>query len=416
MSIRLQDIRSKLNEDNMSDLYDLTDIKITYDTKLGSREFLSSTLNLPRLITRIWVNKLLGEKPYVAINEEKVDLDLTPAVSPLLAYGTVIYVPFLNSLGEFKYYTLKKQDCKVLFEEDEVLKYLEFEIAKDKLVNGNIQVEYITYKYTFENNICLHSRYSKDTVYYDNVKISDFMLPFVYRLTLNADNIGTPVWWNAKDSIIDTYYTYSEMMFNIEIQRPINAIATNLTLSALEEEQIRMATTRQFTYVPRDIDTGTPDWQTFGGDFNPAPYLKLIDTNLHIISLNSYLGSKYLSFDKATNVAKTAREVTYSQNDLYISVALVQQTLEQLLQQLLKRYALLKLNNANADIKISFEDGVFESPAEMRQQMSLDVNAGLISREFYISKIYKNEDIDLVMPNTSTNVFVEEVYVDETAT
>ena len=88
----------------------------------------------------------------------------------------------------------------------------------------------------------------------------------------------------------------------------------------------------------------------------------------------------------------------------------------QLLKQLLKRYALLKLNNANADIKISFEDGVFESPAEMRQQLSLDVNAGLISREFYISKIYKNEDINLVMPKNSNHTFIEDVYVDETAT
>ena len=385
----------KINNDKF-DLYNQKEYNRVYVNGYGEYTFTSGTLQLPKLITRIWVNKLVGEQPVVKLNNEVItNIDYNRLILPLLAYGTVFVIPYINSKNEFDFTVLNEKEVSQYLITDDDLVYLRFNKKFEYIENGNKKADTFEYIYEIEDGICVHTRINKNrNTYvdgYNKTKISNNMFPFCEQLKINADDVGSPIWWNASGLIMDCYKVFHDIMLNTDIQRPINAIPVFLDPRNDSGELKFHARNSQFTHVSTNDEKQT--WQTFGGNYNPNPYIQSMDIILNQISLLCGLGSKYLSFDRTQNAVRTAREVSLNQNDLFINVNMIRQTVDNVLEKLVSRYSLLVHNKEdNLNIEIIFEDGIFTSQEEYRQQLILDFNNGAISKEFYLSEIYPDVD------------------------
>ena len=385
----------KINNDKF-ELYNQKEFERMYVNGFGEYTFTSGTLQLPKLITRIWVNKLIGEPPIVKLNNEIIsNIDYNRLILPLLAYGTVFVIPYINSKNEFDFTVLNEKEISQYLITDDDLVYLRFNKKFEYIENGNKKTDTVEYVYEMEDGICVHTRINKNkNIYvdgYNKTKISNNMFPFCEQLRINADDIGSPIWWNASGLIMDCYKVFHDIMLNTDIQRPVNAIPIFLTPRTDTDELKLHARNSQFTHISTNDENQS--WQTFGGNYNPSPYIQSMDIILNQISLLCGLGSKYLSFDRTQNAVRTAREVSLNQNDLFINVNMIRQTVDNILEKLVARYSLLVHNKEdNLNIEIIFEDGIFTSQEEYRQQLILDFNNGAITKEFYLSEIYPDVD------------------------
>lgn len=385
----------KINNDKF-DLYNQKEYERMYVNGFGEYTFTSGTLQLPKLITRIWVNKLVGEPPVVKLNNEIIsNIDYNRLILPLLAYGTVFVIPYINSKNEFDFTVLNEKEVSQYLITDDDLVYLRFNKKFEYIENCNKKTDTVEYVYEMEDGICVHTRINKNkNIYvdgYNKTKISNNMFPFCEQLKINADDVGSPIWWNASGLIMDCYKVFHDIMLNTDIQRPINAIPIFLTKRTDTDKLKLHARNSQFTHISTNDENQS--WQTFGGNYNPSPYIQSMDIILNQISLLCGLGSKYLSFDRTQNAVRTAREVSLNQNDLFINVNMIRQTVENVLEKLVARYSLLVHNKEdNLHIEIIFEDGIFTSQEEYRQQLILDFNNGAITKEFYLSEIYPDVD------------------------
>ena len=407
----------KINADKF-DLYNQKEYNRIYVNGYGEYTFTSGTLQLPKLITRIWVNKLVGESPVVKLDNEVItNIDYNRLILPLLAYGTVFVIPYINSKNEFDFTVLNEKEVSQYLITDDDLVYLRFNKKFEYIENGNKKTDTVEYIYEMEDGICVHTRINKNrNTYvdgYNKTKISNNMFPFCEQLKINADDVGSPIWWNASGLIMDCYKVFHDIMLNTDIQRPINAIPVFLDPRNDSGELKFHARNSQFTHVSTNDEKQT--WQTFGGNYNPSPYIQSMDIILNQISLLCGLGSKYLSFDRTQNAVRTAREVSLNQNDLFINVNMIRQTVDNVLEKLVARYSLLVHNKEdNLNIEIIFEDGIFTSQEEYRQQLILDFNNGAISKKFYLSEIYPDIDFsefetqDIQKPEV-INVFEESI-------
>lgn len=385
-----------INHNNITktSLYNQKVLSRQYINGLGQVTSTSGTLQLPKLITRVWANKLVGEPPIIKLNGVAIEnIDYNKLVLPLLAYGTMFVTPFINSRDEFDFSVLNEDEIKQYLLKDDELNYLSFVKKHEYIVNGVKKATNIEYIYEMLDGVCVHTRtdtFNNQIVDgYNKTKISNNMFPFCERLKINADEIGSPIWWNASGLIMDCYKIFHDIMLNTDIQRPINAIPLYLTPRTNVSELVSRFS--QFTHIPTNNEDDK--WQTFGGNYNPAPYIQSMDVILNQISLLCGLGSKYLSFDRTNNAVRTAKEVSLNQNDLFINVNMVRQTLGNVLNKLITRYSLLVHNKEdNVNAEIIFEDGIFTSQEEYRQQLILDFNSGAISKEFYLSQIYPDVD------------------------
>lgn len=373
----------------------------------------TATLKLPKLITRIWTVKQVGELPDVTLNGKPLDdsglnskplEDIGEAISTLFGLGKCFIVPFEKSNGTMGYDIIHNWNVDGLtyFEEDEKLVSLKYSRNEDFLEGEKVKSEtvnythklvkgyYYLYKHVYRNNtkVILHDETSP---------ISEGrMLPFELKLKINHDCSGVPVWANAIEQIYDADKANNEMHDVMERLKPIVGIPSGLMEESMRSDGSKVRTLSQyhkmFAIIPGLNDN--QEWKYFGGGFDPDPYIKLIDFTLNNISEHSGLGHRALSYDRATGQIKTATEVVFSNNDVMVNQSMLNQTSEELVKGLVEVAYYIENKEWPKSIEVTFNDAVFDNKADYYEQLKYDMAQGNISLEFYLGEIYKDQTAD----------------------
>lgn len=404
---------------NIHDFYNKAEITTDYLTGEGTPcTFSSGTLSLPKLISRIWTTRQVGELPTVTVGDKSIQedmfpndilKDIAPLVNKLMAYGKVIVVPYTNTLGEIAFDVMSEYDNSVkYFQTDGNLEQLEYRVLTEFLVDKVIKTKTVYHIYYKEGNSFYYQRYFKENKgivylndpngnpYNGSSPISeDEMPPFIINLRLNADSLGLPVYYNAIKNIEDSDKTYHEMLNVMELLRPIVGIPQALLGSDNRNEKKFTVSSvhRMFAYIPGMSEI--MDWKYFGGTFDPTPYLNALDVQLNLVSIHSGLGHRFLSFDRNTGGTKTATEVSYGQQDLFINQVMINQTINELLIKMV-RSSWQILNDEWLDaknIKVKFEDSIYNNVLEYRAQLTHDRATKEINQEWYLSQMYPSEKV-----------------------
>jgi len=377
-------------------------------------KFKTSSLRLPKLITRIWTTRMIGEEPTIKENNTEIDnaeilTNIETAVNDLFAFGTTFIVPFLDYRNEYSYKSIPIQNINKYFAKDGNLEYLEYTETQQVMENGTIRNVAVKSIHNLVNNSYFFKQFyeSANGIVYVNRNTgeqpitSGYMLPTIVELNVNEDSIGEPIYINATGLICDADKVYHEMINTMDLLRPIVAVPQSLTDDTPRDENgneivVLSGTSRLFSKI-QGVTEGENKIDYFGGNFNPEPYIKALNLVLNEISKQVGLGHRYLTFDKETGI-RTATEVIANQSDLFINQLLLNQSIERLIKAIAKGYLALTQNKyRNVDptnvISVEFKDSVFNSEIEYREQLRKDVLTGIISNEFYLKETYKVEDV-----------------------
>lgn len=377
-------------------------------------EFKSATLNLPKLISRIWTIKQVSELPMIKINDVDVDeifnqavlKDIAVPINKLLALGTIFVVPYVNTRNELTYETIAQDDNITALSHysiDDELVFLKYTRSEKLFIDNEVVIKQVTTHHYMADNVYYCQRYYEENnkrYYLDDMDgkqpiSNDKMLPFKVELRINADAYGLPIYANAVNLIEDCNKTYHEMINAMELLRPIVAIPQSLASSSeRNNDDVAMISNyhRVFAIIP-GMDASETDWKYFGGNFNPNGYIEALNNQLSDVSIQCGFGRKYLSYDKQDGM-KTATEVIFSQNDMFVSQLMINQTMALLIKRLISSFYYLRFKTFNEEIDVVFEDSVYNSETEYFKCLEFDVMNGLISKEFYLKERYPNQNIE----------------------
>lgn len=384
-----------------------------------------ASLSLPKLITRIHASNQLAETPLVNVNgvidREAYDYeDLEIMLTTLFAYGTIVTIPSKNKKGEVIYEILTQGNCKNLqyYEDYDELVFLSYIQKKKLFINGEIVDREVTYKHTLIDGVYYLQEfyYDKNNMIYLNgndgtqpISIGK-MLPKVFKLKLNADVCGVPVYANAASLIIDADKIYIDKNDERELLKSVVAVPGNLINFKDDRGDGQVSnlsqTSRIFLNISGFSDDNELPWQQFGGGFSPQSFIDDLNFTLHMISLHSGLGSRYLSYDKNTGV-KTATEVKVANTDFSISKDMLNKSTKELVEYLFEiKYYFDNLTLFDGEVIIEFQDNVILSDETKEQKLFKDYTAGVITKEFYFEQSYKFYDF-------SEEELVNAIQVDE---
>lgn len=375
-------------------------------------KFTTASLNLPKMITNMWVTRQIGEKPIIKLNDEhqEVPIDFKDMITKLYAYGKVIVVPYVNSFNEFHYVALTN------------LTQIDYTVLDGRLVRLLFKVESMSEYFLYQLDPEFGLRQQRGTVDNSGVfqAITDWepslLQPFYLELNINAYKYPIPIWGNAVHLIEDANQTHHEMMLAMNLLRPIVSVPPTLEVNSYrKDEEVKPAilhkNMRLFSYNPAlSDDYNKLDY--FGGTFNPEPYTKAMNYILSQIGILCGLGREALVFDPNTNSAarnpRTATEVLMSQNDIYINQNFLSEVTKDAIFKLVKEY--YTFININTDeLEVIIQDNILDDEAKFMNMLFEDYQLGVISKEFYLSKRYpdyKPEDImsKNVVDNSTSNV------------
>lgn len=410
--------------------YNQDELKQTQYTGNGTSVTVkSATLMLPKLIVKEVVSKQIGEFPSVKIGESEADQEketskviddkilksLNKAVTKIFAYGEGFLIPSLNLKGQVVTDVVVEDGNAFNInyaETDGSLERLQYSKRENRVIGNEIVTKTIIYDHYMEKDVYRFKKYYEEDdkkIYLDGndgtKSISDTrMLPSRQCLYLNADDDPTPVYANAKRLIEDANKVYHEMMNVMELQRPVVGIPSDLVGNEARESNKDMALMSEVHRIfARVFGVEGDKWEYFGGEYDPEPYLKLLNFLLHSISQQSGLGHRYLTYDRESGTVRTATEVLSTQSDLYINQAMLNQTVEGIINEIVIAYFYLTSMTSeflsDEDIKIEFGDSVYNSEQEKRDQLKFDMSQGFITKKFYLGEIYPHANTADILSN-----------------
>lgn len=349
------------------------------------QEFSSATLNLPKTITKIWLYRLVGETPSITYGDEPLDLDKIPyikLISQGLAYGKIVVIPYLNTIGEYQIEIRTMDEIKELSERNGRIYYLNYKTNEtDNTYIYNRDND--SYQYIQKDNF-----HETADIVIDNVKPQ----PFICNLESTDSRTARPVWSDGYHLIEDCNKTYHEMMNAMELLRPIVGIPQSLTRDKDRRggniPYSMSSLNRMFAVIP-GLEGDQLNWNYFGGTFDPEPYVKTLNMQLANLGQAVGLGKTYLKYEDKAPERRTATEVEFSMNDVFIYQKLLAKQIEswviQLVAQMFEAYSI----NYNMElIGIEFEDSIHNSATEDTRQLEFDLVNEVIQPEFYLKQRY----------------------------
>jgi len=389
---------------NWHAIYNMGDYTMTYRTGQGNDHFTFKTasLNLPKVITRQWVMRQIGEDPIIKFNDERIvsSLDYTDMVTKLFAYGRVIVIPYVDDFGEFRYYCISNFS--------NITYALNSGRLESLMIESGMRTEYYEYQLMLPQNQMLYRTVKKETEDQDSPIVSwtdwepVLLEPFYLELRLNADRYPIPIWGNAVDLIEDVNIAHHELMVSMNLQRPIilvpNDASSGLTGVNMNAPFFLSEIHRAMRSHPNIPDEYT-DIKQFGGNFSPKPYIDSINYMLAQIGVICGLGKTALSFSDTANRNNsrvTATEIMFNTNDEYISQTMLNKITAKAIK-ILEASRLSYEHNTTIevnDLEVKIQDNLQNEKASFNMMLLEDHNKGLISDDFYLQQRYPDFDIN----------------------
>ena len=388
--------------------------KITYvDTTGKSGEFKTASLRLPWIISKLWTNKLIGEKPYVFYTSDKevtkkerervpYDIETDYLIQELLESGKVCFIP--KNSGD-KFYIEMIPNYTYVENEDGRLLYFEYTKQNINVLKDGIPVKVsIKTKYFIDQNnkAFVQESYTGDwTITFEPVYLGEELPPMIIGLKNDK-----PIWFNAAELIKDANNVYTEMLYDMDLSRKLLALPDRFINKTNPRDKLMTSisdTHRAVRTMPmgsdKDDKAGSPQW--FEGKFNPEPFLDALNFQLHLISLNCYFGSRYLSYDKVSNQI-TATEINSADNDLYINRLSLIPYVDEIYKHIVKTFDMLS-DKPIREVQLEHNDSIFDSQDKLNTQLSLDAGNGLISNRQYLIERYDldSDEIEEWLPEPS---------------
>lgn len=392
-------------------IYNMGDKTTTFNTRGGKFSFKSASLQLPKLITRSWVVRMLGEHPKLTFNNEIIhsDIDYTDMITKLFAYGKIIVVPYINDFNEFKYYCIHNFNNL-----DVVL----LSGAITQLTIPTMSNQYYQYQLDLPSNRMLVREVIEDEEKLMR-PISEWeptvLTPFYLELNINADRYPVPIWGNAVDLIEDANIAHHELMIAMNLQRPIVLIPDTVggaglhsdTNTGIEAPYFLSEHMRAISTIS-GLDQDLQMIKQIGGNFDPKPYVDSLNYMLSQIGVLCGLGKDALNFKEqggTSNSRVTATEIVYAQNDAYVNSNMVKRIVA-------KAIAILESAKLSYDkgqeidyrlIDVFVQDNLADNKQEFNAMLSEDYRLGVISKEFYLSQRYPEFNINDIINKEITN-------------
>jgi len=368
--------------------------------------FTTASLNLPKMITRMWVTRQIGESPLIKHGDDV--LDNVPCIEDMImklyAFGRIIVVPFINDFGDFEYFTLSN------------LATLDYTLVSGRLTELVYKAEALNEYYQYQLQSSVGPMIRRGT-YEDETfnPIEDWqpllLEPFYAELKINADKYAIPIWGNAYHLIEDVNTAHHEMMLAMNLLRPIVTVPQRVASGSLRHNEqsgegaIFSDNMRILQSVP-NLPEDYSKLDYFGGTFDPQPYTRTINYMLSQIGVLCGLGREALTFESDQSIrmnSRTATEVLYSQNDVYISQNMLNRTTKLAVTKLMREYA--KFNNIDPDeIEVTIQDNIIDDEKTRMNMLMEDYQNGSISREFYLSQRYPDENVEDIINTRDTEV------------
>jgi hypothetical protein len=370
-------------------------------------EFVSATLNLPKTITKIWLYRQIGEAPIITYQDKPLDLDLIPyqeVVAQGLAYGKLIVIPYMDMLEQVHLDIRTVDEVQELNERSGRIMFLKYAHGEDL----------ITYTYNPETKSYTMTEEEEDgkIMVVDNIQPE----PFIISLRSIDSRFSRPVWSDGYHLIEDCNKTYHEMMNAQELLRPVVGIPQRLIDSGSrrgeEYPHSLSAMSRIFTVIPGLSDT--LDWNYFGGNFNPQPYITTLNMQLANLGQLVGLGKQYLKYESKAPERRTAAEVEYSMNDVFIFHKFLSKQVRDWIRlvtiQVYKAYG----QDLNVqELEVEMQDAIGVDMNEESRKLEFDLKQGVIDTEFYLKERYSRSVWDRLnfniqaMPETKMAIWEE---------
>lgn len=396
--------------------------KINYiDSRGKTAEFKTACLRLPWIIAKLWSNKLIGELPnifYDTVTDSEVkpskedkkripyEIDIADILIECLEAGKVCFIP---KYVDEKYFIDIVPESAYEYVESENGTLIHFEYTRSNvkiLVEGVPKTVTIKTVYFIDenSNACMYEVYSGEVINTTEPTVIGTVLPpKIVRL-----HGGSPIWINAAMMIKDANNTYTEMMYDMELSRKLLALPDRFINKGSKNPRDTMLgisdTHRAVRAMPmgtdKDEKAGAPQW--FEGNYSPEPFIDTLNFQLHLISLNCYFGSRYLSYDKDSNKI-TATEVTSTDNDLYINRQSLLKYVEVMYVHTVEVFDMLT-GKPERQVIVEHGDSIFDNEDKRNNQLSMDASVGLVNKRKYLMERYglDEKEVDEWLPMEDT--------------
>lgn len=398
--------------------YNQTEYKIEVDGLNRKEEVICQTMMIPHLIVKMWNSILFAEQPKTSYDD--VDLntfDLRVMSTSLLSIGKIFVVPSILEdesvvdiveFGKNVNYTLKDGNVIDLEFKKEDLYFRHFiEYEEDK--KGEFKP--IKYKVTFSKKKTFGTKKKGDIIYESN---NLDLMPKMIKLDLFS-NFGEPIYSSAVNFINRVNETFNEMHRDMELSVPLVAYPEYMIKTGQanrEKENVNKIRyldvfTRRFRISPASPESKLLP-QEFRGDFDPKKYIDKINLELHMISLHSGFGAKYLSYDSNFGF-KTATEIISEKDDLFKNKSLIEDILKEVHFYLHYYFSFVKDNEILEydKFKINFSDNIIIDDNKKQEKYYNDFKNGAISKKTYLElsgysqEIIEKETQDIVDAQTT---------------
>jgi hypothetical protein len=396
---------------NSVDVRSFYDLNYIYKTNIdhNGNDYCKQHLrySIPQLIVKQWSNILLGEEPIVTIGDtsnttEELEIDIKPVLSNVLAYGTTVLIPILVN-GTMNYELLDLKDCEYVYDGDK-LTYLMYKSIEKVIVNQEIEDKH----FINEHFIAENGRYNISKKDQDGNLISieefdiDEVLCKIYKYKSNVYT-GKPVYYDCINDIISYDDTMSDINRDRELSEKVIYYPQNMVQSSSARQE-----KGQYGVIPSDdrfriLPVGDKEDQKpieWYGDFKVDDKMQYINYLLHMISMQSGFGAKYLSYDATTGGIKTAEEVISEKSDLYINKKNNDKLVVEIIKDLLFAKTFLekdvKIEKQIIDVYCS--DSIITNDEKKAQEFREDFLNGIIDQELVLDKLvelgrYKQDEV-----------------------
>ena len=394
-------------------------------------ELTRKTLGMPKFICESWANLLMNEKCDIVLpDDEKEKLDkilndtnfwqkANDGIEKSFALGIGALVLTVNGLqvSENKG-TINTKGSKLeinFINETKIFpitirnrEIIECAFVAKDVYNTNVVVHILNDKKEYEiHNYELDDKHQLINKFVFNTK-STIPWFFILRPNISSnyvtelidEELGISIYANSLDVFMSIDNKYDGFDLEYVLGRKRMFISTEAwTINKTDGTQVRTFDPydQLFYHLP-DNDDGKPLVTTKSDDLRYDAYVRGINTELSLLSMKTGLGENFFKFD-GSGIA-TATQVISENSTLFRNIKKHEILIENVLRKMTK--VIMKASNDFTDvkfreleddeIKIQFDDSIFEDRGSEMERDRLDVSAGIMSVPEYREKWYGEDE------------------------
>lgn len=389
------------------------------------------TLNLPKFIAESWANLLMNERCDIILpDEEKEKLDqilyntnfwqkANDGIEKSFALGLGALIVNVEGLGVSDTGRINKDKSKLTIDFVNETKIYPITIEHKNITEcafvsqGTDETNVVVHLKNKDTgtydicNYCLDHDYKIKTKYIFNTK-SEMPWFFILRPNLSSnymtelldDEIGISIYANCLDNFkaIDNKYDGFDLEYVLGRKRMfVSTEAWTLNKNDGTMQRTFDPYDTLFYHLP-DNDDGKPLITNKSDELRYEAYVRGINTEMSYIAMKCGLGENFLKFDGSA--VATATQVISENSTLFRNIKKHQILIEDVLLRLAK--VLMKASNdftniqfkplEDKEIRIMFDDSIFEDKGSEMDRDRLDVQAGIMSVPEYREKWYGEDE------------------------